>query len=93
MLTQLPKPRRFGVDDKPPCPNCGRRMSLPRRGPDPDYGLRYERQMFTCFGCDQEIERVVDANANNPIEYRLADHEGRRKKEEAYAVRYVTFAL
>ena len=80
MLNQVPQPRRFGVDDKPPCPNCGRRMSLTRRGPDPDYGLRYERQMFTCFGCDQEIERVVDANANKPVEYRLADHEGRKEE-------------
>jgi hypothetical protein len=49
------------------------------RGPDPDYGLRYERQIFTCFGCDQEIERVVDANANNPVEYQSAE------EEEAYA--------
>jgi hypothetical protein len=69
MLNQLPKPRRFGVDDKPPCSNCAGRMSLTRRGPAPDYGLRYERQIFTCFGCDQEVERVVDANANNPIEH------------------------
>ena len=36
--------------------------------------------MFTCFGCDQEIERVVDANANKPLEYRLADHEGRKEE-------------
>jgi hypothetical protein len=69
MLNQLPKPRGFGVDDKPPCSNCAGRMSLTRRGPRPDYGLRYERQIFTCFGCDQEVERIVDANANNPIEH------------------------
>ena len=37
-------------------------------------------QIFTCFGCDQEIERVVDSNANYPVEYRLADHEGRKER-------------
>jgi hypothetical protein len=68
MLNQPRNPRGFGVGDKPPCSNCAGRMSLTRRGPDPDYGLRYERQTFTCFECDQEVERVVDANANNPVE-------------------------
>ena len=56
------KPRRFGVDDNPRCPLCGELSSLTRRGPDADYDLQHERQMFTCFRCDLVIERVVDAD-------------------------------
>ena len=61
MRDQLGKPRNFGVNDKPLCRNCGKPMFLTRRSPAADYALQYERQKFTCPGCDQESERVVDA--------------------------------
>jgi hypothetical protein len=64
MFDQLEKPRNFGVNDKPLCTNCGWPTSLSRRSPD-DFDRRYERQIFTCFGCDREIERIVDANGNS----------------------------
>jgi hypothetical protein len=66
MLDQTQKPRSFGVDDKPSYPNCGKRLSLTGRGPHIDYELRYERQIFTCFGCDQEFDRIIEAEGNNP---------------------------
>jgi hypothetical protein len=66
MRDQLGNPRDFGVNDKPRCPNCGEPMFLTRRSPAADYALQYERQKFTCPGCNQESERVVDA-AGKPI--------------------------
>ena len=63
MFDQLEKPRNFGVNDKPPCANCGRPTSLIRRSPD-DLDRRYERQIFVCFKCSREAERVVDAEGN-----------------------------
>ena len=66
MRNQLGNPRDFGVNDKPRCPNCGEPMFLMRRSPAADYALQYERQKFTCPGCNQESERVVDA-AGKPI--------------------------
>jgi hypothetical protein len=79
MRNQLGNPRDFGVNDKPRCPNCGEPMFLMRRSPAADYALQYERQKFTCPGCNQESERVVDA-AGKPIAIsgiQLA-HEGRK---------------
>jgi hypothetical protein len=64
MFDQLEKPPSFGVNDKPPCANCGQPSSLIRRSPD-DFDRRYERQTFVCFKCDHEIERVVDAEGNS----------------------------
>lgn len=61
MRNQLGNPRDFGVNDKPRCPNCGEPMFLMRRSPAADYALQYERQKFTCPGCDGESERIVDA--------------------------------
>src|SRR5262249_31101447 len=59
----------FGATiDRPACPYCGERVYLTRRTPHPDYDLCYERQIFTCSGCDQTIERLVDANGN-PLEH------------------------
>jgi hypothetical protein len=66
MPYQLRKPRSFGADERPSCPNCGNGMSLTRRSPDGHYGLRYERQIFTCAACDYQIERSVDADGNAP---------------------------
>ena len=66
MRDQLGNPRDFGVNDKPRCPNCGEPMFLMRRSPAADYALQYERQKFTCPGCNQESERVVDV-AGKPI--------------------------
>ena len=66
MRNQLGNSRDFGVNDKPRCPNCGEPMFLMRRSPAADYALQYERQKFTCPGCNQEFERVVDA-AGKPV--------------------------
>ena len=60
------KSQRFGVDNRPSCPLCRELTSLTRRSPDADYGLQHERQIFTCFRCDQTIERVVDVDGNSP---------------------------
>ena len=67
MFDRLHKWRTFGVDDKLPCPTCGKPMSLTRRAPDDGHDLQYERQTFTCFACDHETERVVDAEGNSPL--------------------------
>ena len=64
MFDQLQETRNFGVNDKPPCKNCGRPTSLIRRSPD-DLDLRCERQIFACFKCGHEIERVVDAEGRS----------------------------
>ncbi len=65
MFDQLQKARNFGANDKPPCANCGSPTSLIRRSPD-DFDRRYERQIFACFNCNYEIERVVDESGNFP---------------------------
>ena len=54
--------RRFGAHDKPPCANCGNRTFLTRRSPAASYALQLERQTFTCLECDEDFERVVDAD-------------------------------
>jgi hypothetical protein len=64
MFDQLEKPCNFGVNDKPPCTNCDQPTSLIRRSPD-YFDRRYERQIFACFKCSYEIERVVDADGNS----------------------------
>ena len=61
MLNQSRNPRGFGADDKPRCPNCGELTSLTRRAPAAEHALEYERQTFTCFGCERQFERLVDA--------------------------------
>ena len=61
MLNQPRNPRSFGVDDKPRCPNCGELTSLTRRAPAAEHALEYERQTFTCLGCERQFERLVDA--------------------------------
>ena len=48
MPYQQLKPRSFGADDKLACPNCSKPTSLTSRGPEADYHLDYERQIFTC---------------------------------------------
>jgi transcription elongation factor Elf1 len=66
MPYQQLKPRSFGADDKLACPNCSKPTSLTRRGPEADYHLDYERQIFTCRACGQQIERVVNVDGNPP---------------------------
>jgi hypothetical protein len=56
----------FGADDRIICLNCGNPMRLRNRGPDSDYGLRYERQTFACAICDFRIERSVDTEGKPP---------------------------
>jgi len=63
---QLQSPS-FGAIDRPMCPHCGERAHLTRRSPHPDYGLRYEQQLFMCSACDHTIERIVDASGD-PLE-------------------------
>jgi transposase len=63
---QLQSPS-FGAIDRPMCPHCGERAHLTRRSPHPDYGLRYEQQLFICSACDHTIERIVDASGD-PLE-------------------------
>jgi hypothetical protein len=41
-------------------------MFLSRRGPEADYHLDYERQIFTCRACGHQIERVVNVDGNPP---------------------------
>ena len=55
MLNQSRNPRGFGADDKPRCPNCGELTSLTRRAPAAEHALEYERQTFTCFGCERQF--------------------------------------
>jgi hypothetical protein len=64
MFDQLQKSRCYGVNDKPPCAHCGQATSLVRRSPD-DFDRTHERQIFACFKCDHEMERVVDADGNS----------------------------
>jgi hypothetical protein len=64
MLNQLRKPQGFGVGDRPRCLNCGNATSLTRRAPATDSALEYEQQTFTCFDCEREFRRVVDARGN-----------------------------
>jgi hypothetical protein len=64
MLNQLRKPRGFGVGDRPRCLNCGETTSLTRRTPAAEYALEFEEQTFTCFGCEREFRRVVDARGH-----------------------------
>jgi hypothetical protein len=61
MIDDARSTRRFGTHDKPPCANCGNQTFLTRRSPAASYALQFERQTFTCLGCDQDFERVVDA--------------------------------
>lgn len=63
MFDQLQKSQSFGVNDKPPCANCGERTSLIRRSPD-EFDRRYERQTFACFECKHEVMRIVDVDGN-----------------------------
>jgi hypothetical protein len=62
MENQLGKPRSYGADDILVCPNCFKPIRLTRRGPDGDFDFRYERQIFTCWACDRQIERRVDVD-------------------------------
>jgi hypothetical protein len=66
MPYQRRKPRSFGADDRLACPNCSKPTALTRRGPDADYDLDYERQIFTCHACGHQIERVVNVDGNPP---------------------------
>jgi hypothetical protein len=66
MPHELLEPRLVGADDKVICLNCGNPMRLRNRGPDPAYGLRYERQTFTCAICDFRVERSVDTEGKPP---------------------------
>ena len=61
MLNQSRTSRSFGADDKPRCPNCRELTFITRRAPAAEHALEYERQTFTCFGCEREFKRVVDA--------------------------------
>ena len=62
MQYQEQKPRTFGADDRPNCPNCNMPTSLTRRSPPANCDLRYERQIFVCSACDHPIERIVDVD-------------------------------
>jgi hypothetical protein len=66
MLTQRQSNPRFGADDRLVCPECGRTMLLTRRGPDPEYGVAYERQKLTCIVCEHELERSADIDGDPP---------------------------
>ena len=61
MLNQPRDPQGFGVDSKPRCPNCGELTFLTRRAPASEHALEYERQTFTCVGCERQFKRLVDA--------------------------------
>ena len=61
MTDYVPNARRFGAHDKPLCANCGSRTFLTRRSPAAAYAVQLERQTFTCLECEQNFERVVDA--------------------------------
>ena len=63
MFDQLQKPRNYGVNDKPLCKYCGQPTSLIRRSPC-EFIRRSERQIFACFRCSRESERIVDAEGN-----------------------------
>jgi hypothetical protein len=55
----MPEPRPFGVEDRPPCPSCGAEMHLFRRSPEPIYH-GYEVQMFSCMKCAAGFIRSAD---------------------------------
>jgi hypothetical protein len=61
MLNNSRGVRHFGAHDKPLCTTCGEPTFLTRRSPAAPYELQLERQTFTCLECDQEFERIVDA--------------------------------
>jgi hypothetical protein len=71
MGNDLRSARRFGAHDKPLCANCGNRTFLTRRSPAAAYALHLERQIFTCLECDQDFERVVDADGNAALDAAL----------------------
>ena len=62
MIDDARSTHRFGAHDKPPCANCGNRLFLTRRSPAAFYALQLDRQTFTCLECDQDFERIVDAD-------------------------------
>jgi hypothetical protein len=66
MPHELLEPRLVGADVKLICLHCGNPMRLRNRSPDAAYGLRYERQTFTCAICDFRIERSVDTEGKPP---------------------------
>jgi hypothetical protein len=61
MLNSSHRVRHFGAHDKPLCTTCGEPTFLTRRSPAAAYELQLERQTFTCLECDQDFERIVDA--------------------------------
>ena len=65
MTNYMQNARRFGAHDKPLCANCGNRTFLTRRSPAAAYAIQLERQTFaTCLECEQNFERVVDAEGS-----------------------------
>ena len=50
----------FGSNNKIACPKCSSTMYLIRRGPHPQFGPCWERQIFACSKCHYEIERSAD---------------------------------
>ncbi len=61
MLNSSGNARCFGAHDRPVCANCGNWTFVTRRSPAADYAVQLERQTLTCLECDQDFERVVDA--------------------------------
>ena len=55
----IPEPRPFGVEDRPPCPSCSAEMRLFRRSPEPVH-RGYEVQIFCCMKCNAEFIRTAD---------------------------------
>jgi len=70
LVTQ--KPGNFGANDVLACGRCNGEMTLTRRSPHEELGPRYERQWFTCRGCQREVSRSVDAEGK-PVADRLHD--------------------
>lgn len=54
----------FGTDDRPRCPQCGRRMHLTGRAPSSLLGDAYECREFTCI-CGFQIEQDADREAKS----------------------------
>ncbi len=73
MLNQPRNPRSFGVNDKPRCLNCGGLTFLTRRAPAAEHALEYERQTFTCPGCERQFERICQREACAVSGVELAD--------------------
>lgn len=52
----------FGTADRLVCQKCGQGMYIVRRSPDNILGPEYEKHIFECMNCGDQISRLIDRN-------------------------------